>query len=121
MRARTLCQIPRCCILASAALGVAGPLSAQSGELRLGDVARVSATTPAVRGLVGRVVALTDDTLTLQTDAPPARVVIAKARVTSTERQLPNASRADAEGDSFRACLVAAIVRGFRCGAHSSV
>jgi hypothetical protein len=69
-------------------------LSAQTSELHLGDVARVSTTTPPLRRLVGRVVTLTNDTLALQTDEPVARIAIPMAALTSTERRLPSASRA---------------------------
>ena len=84
-----------CCVsmCASALLGV--PLMAQTSELRLGDIARVSATTPAVQRFVGRIVSLTSDSLTLETDEPIARVAIPRAALTSAERRLPNASRAE--------------------------
>jgi hypothetical protein len=84
------------------AIVAASPLAAQSGELRLGDIARVSArasargseTTPTLYKFVGRVVALTDDTLALETDNSELQIAIPRAALTSAERRLPNASRA---------------------------
>lgn len=73
---------------------VGRPLAAQSSELHPGDVARVSATAPALSRFVGRVVTVTSDSLVMQTEEPIARIAIARAAVTSTERRLPNASRA---------------------------
>lgn len=81
-----------CCVLLFVTvLGV--PLMAQTSELRLGDIARVSATTPTLKRFVGRIVSLTADTLVLETDEPIARVAIPRAALTSAERRLPNASR----------------------------
>ena len=74
---------------------LAVPLMAQTSDLRPGDIARVSATTPALKRFVGRIVSLTADTLALETDEPIARVAIPRAALTSAERRLPNASRAE--------------------------
>lgn len=83
-----------CALVCAGALVVARPLAAQAGDLHLGDIARVSATTPALYNFVGRVVALTDDTLALEPDNAGPRIAIPRAALTSAERRLPNASRA---------------------------
>ena len=91
----TRCRILRtCALVCGGAIVVGRPLAAQTGELHPGDIARVSATTPALNRFVGRVVALTDDTLALQPDNSGARIAIPRAALTSTERRLPDASRA---------------------------
>src|SRR5207248_11337882 len=80
----SLCEMLGLCVLACGGPAVGRPLPAQPSELYLGDVARVSATTPALRRFIGRVVVLTDDTLALQTDEPVARIAISRAALTST-------------------------------------
>lgn len=91
----TRCKILRtCALLCSGAIAVGRPLAAQTGELRPGDIARVSATAPVLNRFVGRVVLLTDDTLALQPDDSGSRIAIPRAALTSAERRLPNASRA---------------------------
>jgi hypothetical protein len=83
-----------CALVCAGALVVARPLAAQTSELHLGDIARVSATAPQLYKFVGRVVALTDDTLALEPDNAGRRIAIPRAALTSAERRLPNASRA---------------------------
>ena len=88
MRTLTLSRLVGSCVLMCGGNAAARPLWAQSSGLRVGDVARVSVTTPALTGLVGRVVAVTADSLTLQTDPPVARITISRAALTSAERRL---------------------------------
>lgn len=80
-------------VVLCAGILVAAPISAQPSDLRPGDVARVSATTPQVKGLVGHVVAFTPDTLVLETDEPAARIAVPRSALLNAERRLPNASR----------------------------
>jgi hypothetical protein len=95
MRTRRLSRIIAYCVVLGGGVVVGAPLSAQSSELRPGDVARVSATTPQVERLIGHVVALTPDTLVLETDEPAARIALPRSSLIKTERRLPNASRAE--------------------------
>lgn len=91
----TLCKSFGFCALLSCGGAFGAPLLTQAGELHPGDVARVSATAPPLRHFVGRIVSLTADTLALETDEPVARIAISRAALTSTERRLPDASRAE--------------------------
>ena len=91
----TVCRLLGCCawMCVTGVLGV--PLKAQTSELRVGEITRVSATTPPLKRFVGRIVSLTPDTVALETDEPMARVAIPRAALTAAERRLPNASRAE--------------------------
>src|SRR3954468_23921467 len=81
-------------VLLCAGTAASHSLPAQTNGLRPGDMARVSAKSPPVRGLVGRVLAVTIDTLILETEAPVARIAISRPMLTSTERRLRVRSRA---------------------------
>jgi RNase P/RNase MRP subunit p29 len=82
-------------LIGSAMAAIRRPLCAQSAELRTGQVARVSATQPRLAGFVGHVVAITSDTLWLETDEPQARIGIPRSALTAAEVRLPDASRAE--------------------------
>ena len=93
MRSHSFCRSLMSVGFCALELGVSGSMSAQARELHQGDVARVSATSPAVTRFVGRVVALTADTIVLESDEPVARIAMRRSTLTSTEIRLRNGSR----------------------------
>src|SRR4051794_24931994 len=93
MRSLTLSRLLALVLFCGPEMGITFSLGAQQSELRQGDVARVSAKSPPLTRFVGRVVALTTDTMVIESDQPQARIGIPRSAITVVEVRSGVASR----------------------------